>query len=115
MAFTFRECDASELVFVTRDDGSIALEAPNGAQLDASVRFLVNMGNAPRWDARVPFWIYVWEYEPNETVSAINGCSLWVQRVDMTQHKSEEEIKEAMMNCARLRMDTGALHGYTRK
>lgn len=113
MAFTFRECDASELVFVTRDDGSIALEVPNGEKIDAPVRSIVNMGNEPRWDARVSFWIYVWEYEP--LVDSINGDSLWVRRIDMTQHKSEEEIKEAMMNCARLRMDTGVLHGYTRK
>lgn len=111
MAYTYRTCSAEELVFETRDDGALSLIVEG--RLDAPVRFIINRGGGTRWNARVPWWIYVWEKDPSAAGNAPNGGSLWVQRIDMTQHRSEEEIKEVMLNCARIGLDTGVLNGYT--
>lgn len=110
MAYTYRTCSAEELVFETRDDDSLSLKVEG--KWDAPVRFLINRGGGPRWDARVPWWIYAWEKNPSAADDAENGGSFWAQCLDMTQHRSEKEIKEVMLNCARLGLDTGVLHGY---
>lgn len=105
MAALARDHDVSELMFEELDDGALVLSVKPGWLLSGAAapgRFIVNRGGGYRFDAPKPWWIYVWE-----TVGDNRSHGRWMPRIDMTQHQTDEELKTAMLNAARLHMDTG--------